>query len=350
MKTVRVPRTLWLVVVALVAAGCTSGAVHATTSTTSTTLPTTSTTLPPIAAADVAATPSGWVSVDYGDAQVSVPASFRVLYPGWNVCEALSLPGALDLGPATALGPATCGYSPPSRNATAVQFLQGDTTYRPDAISTVVVNGLHLYPFKPIYGALNGYYSPAVGVEVSGTGPLARRILDTLTLSPRRVALAAGSAPTVPPGWHTVTFEGLSFDAPSSWPDTPTAVTGDDLGPGCSTSGVTSLMVTEVALSTDQRPFPVPACPMVAPPEARQPVGAVEVDAGNRYGFPIAISFSNHCLHLHGLIACPATAPAYSIVFLKVTVPGRKTPVLVSIGLAGNGMVARTILYSLRAA
>ena len=31
-------------------------------------------------------------------------------------------------------------------------------------------------------------------------------------------------------------------------------------------------------------------------------------------------------------------------------VPGRSKPVFVSIGLAGNGMVARTILYSLRAA
>jgi hypothetical protein len=30
-----------------------------------------------------------------------------------------------------------------------------------------------------------------------------------------------------------------------------------------------------------------------------------------------------------------------------VTVPGRAKPVIVSIGLAGNGMVARTILYSL---
>jgi hypothetical protein len=39
----------------------------------------------------------------------------------------------------------------------------------------------------------------------------------------------------------------------------------------------------------------------------------------------------------------------YSILLLKVTVAGSK-PVYVSIGLAGNGMIARTILYSLRAA
>lgn len=35
---------------------------------------------------------------------------------------------------------------------------------------------------------------------------------------------------------------------------------------------------------------------------------------------------------------------------LKVTIPGRSTPVIVSIGLDGNGIVARTILYSLRQA
>ena len=51
-----------------------------------------------------------------------------------------------------------------------------------------------------------------------------------------------------------------------------------------------------------------------------------------------------------GVSACPATSPPYSILVLKVTVPGHKQPVYVSIGLAGNGMVARTILYSLRAA
>jgi hypothetical protein len=60
--------------------------------------------------------------------------------------------------------------------------------------------------------------------------------------------------------------------------------------------------------------------------------------------------FSEHCLKVNGIKACPATSPAYSILVLKVTVPGRSKPLYVSIGLAGNGMVARTILYSLRAA
>jgi hypothetical protein len=64
----------------------------------------------------------------------------------------------------------------------------------------------------------------------------------------------------------------------------------------------------------------------------------------------LTLSFSGHCLDLHGLTACPASSPAYSILVLKVTVPGRSKPVYVSIGLAGNGMVAKTILYSLQTA
>jgi hypothetical protein len=56
-------------------------------------------------------------------------------------------------------------------------------------------------------------------------------------------------------------------------------------------------------------------------------------------------------LSLKALHACLAggTSYLYSILVLKVVVPGRSKPVYVSIGLAGSGMVARTILYSLRA-
>ncbi len=76
----------------------------------------------------------------------------------------------------------------------------------------------------------------------------------------------------------------------------------------------------------------------------------VQVDSRSRLNFGVALSFSTHCLSLHGLITCPATSPAYSILVVKVTVPGRSKPVYLSIGLAGNGMVARTIVYSLRVA
>ena len=80
-------------------------------------------------------------------------------------------------------------------------------------------------------------------------------------------------------------------------------------------------------------------------PEPVFPGDGVEVDAGSKTLSELAaeglhLAFSKHCLDLHGLAACPATLPAYSILVLKVTVPGHKQPVYVSIGLAGNGMVA----------
>ena len=56
------------------------------------------------------------------------------------------------------------------------------------------------------------------------------------------------------------------------------------------------------------------------------------------------------CPVVNDLRVCVSGAAPYSILVLKVTVPGRSKPVYVSIGLAGNGMVARTILYSLRVA
>jgi hypothetical protein len=104
-----------------------------------------------------------------------------------------------------------------------------------------------------------------------------------------------------------------------------------------------------VTLSTDARRFEPPSCPYV-PPTPQPPENGVQVDSELITEPMVTLSFSTHCLVLHSLTACPATSPAYSILVLKVTMPGRSKPVYVSIGLAGNGMVARRILYSLREA
>ena len=105
-----------------------------------------------------------------------------------------------------------------------------------------------------------------------------------------------------------------------------------------------------IVLSTDQQ-VAFFLCP-VGSLLPLTPQNGVQVDSGSqaatqwtRQGF--RLTFSTHCLSPHGLKACPVTSPAYSILVLKVTVPGRSKSVFVSIGLAGNGMVARTILYSL---
>jgi hypothetical protein len=99
-------------------------------------------------------------------------------------------------------------------------------------------------------------------------------------------------------------------------------------------------------LSTDKRFFAV-ACPLIGQ-WPQLPVDGVQIDSGP---YAPSVTASSNCLDLNALHACLAAGAsyAYSILVLKVTVPGREKPVVVSIGLAGSGMVARTILYSLRA-
>jgi outer membrane protein assembly factor BamB len=217
------------------------------------------------------------------------------------------------------------------------------------------LNGVALY-LSPSYGPFPvlDYYAPSIGIEVTAAGPLARRIVNTLTRSPRVVALASDPAPAVPSSWQSVTFAGLHFSVPADWPINRTQVTPNLGGSVCQTEGA-AFFSTAVTLSTDTLPLIIATC-LFSPATLQSPPDAVQVDSGSRWASsaPVSlskppVSFSNHCLALHGLTACPATSPAYSILLLKVTVPGRSKPVYVSIGLAGNGMVARTILYSLRA-
>jgi hypothetical protein len=185
---------------------------------------------------------------------------------------------------------------------------------------SILLNGVQVHRILTA-ATYVGYYAPSLGVQVIAQGPLAKRILATLMSSPRVVALASGSAPAVPSDWKTLTFQGLAFAAPSSWPVTRTSV-DHGLGYPCATSGV-ALMDSGVVLSTDQKPYGYD-CVATVPPGPQTPQDGIQVDAGSDMlsQWNLHIVFSNHCLSLHGLTACPATSPAYSILVLKVTVHG----------------------------
>jgi hypothetical protein len=301
------------------------------------------TTTKSILAVDLSSTPTGWVPVAYGDAQVSVPASFSVIYPGQYPCNPFSNVGTIFLGPMGS--PDSCVTSASGGAKTTVVYLrqQRFPSESLSGLQPIMRNGLRL--FDASVDGIFGYYSPLLGAVVAASGPLAPGVLDTLTPSPRLLALASGSAPKAPVSWHSLTFAGLRFLAPASWRVERTQTT-PVLGNICTTPGV-AFWETAVVLSTDARRILVPACPLERP-FPQQPVDGVQVDSGLKTEPMITLTISKHCLSLHGLTACPATSPAYSILVLKVTVPGRSKPIYVSIGLAGSGMVARTILYSLR--
>jgi hypothetical protein len=117
------------------------------------------------------------VPVAYGDAQVSVPSSFDVVYPGQTNCDVIP---ALQLGRPSAV---LCGGSVSGRGATTIQILVAVLPPRLSASPYLVINGLRLYTLEERSSGTLGYYSPALGSEVLGSGPLAGRILRTLTHS-----------------------------------------------------------------------------------------------------------------------------------------------------------------------
>ncbi len=329
---------------ALMLAACTSS---------QTTAPTTTHPLP---ATDLSATPTGWVPIAYGDAQVSVPSSFSAFYLD-SQCLSILRPGTVFVGG----GPMPSDCNPADfviqKSATLVHIHRltrwsdswtGETPMRLNGL--LVYLGIGTDPFIGGYGSpshLYDYIVPSLDAEVLVVGPLAHRIIDTLSRSPRDLALASGSTAPVPSSWQSVTFVGLRFSVPPGWPISRTQFT-PWLGTICHTPGV-AFSNTTVTLSTDMRPLLLPPCAYLQQ-IPQPPTSAVQVDSGLLAEPQVTLSFPTHCLDLHGLTACPATSPAYSILVLRVTVPGRAKPVFVSVGLAGSGGVARTILNSLRAA
>ena len=300
---------------------------------------TTAKTLP---AVDLSATPAGWVPVAFGNAQISVPAAWWVLYNSYP-CPTGSPPGEVFVNPPP--GAFACPLEIAPGSSTAVSFGPPRSPHSTVLGHPEVINGILVYRYPT--GPQSSYLAPSLGVEITVDGPLGQRVLHTLTWSPRSVVLAPGSSPAIPSSWRYVSFAGLRFSVPAKWPLNRTQVT-PGLGAICREQGV-AFWDTTVTLSTDSRRLLAVLCPRMSP-TPQPPENGVQVDSGLRTEPTVTLSLSAHCLVLHGLTACPATSPAYSILVVRMNVPGRSKPVFVSIGLAGNGMVARTILYSMRRA
>jgi hypothetical protein len=333
MKAV-VRRGLALVTVALLAAACTSGgpAAKATTTTTTTakgTTPTT-TTLPSLVAN---VTPVGWVPVDYGGAQISVPADWNVSY---DACPVAQQPGSEFVG-------ATSAYCPFAGALPGVPevFLHsvpagGSTVGNAETVNGIVVRRTYRSRDE------SRYVVPSLGVSVTLSGAAAQRVLSTLTYSPRAVVVEGQAASAVPSSWHLFTFAGVSFAAPSSWP----RETIDTYGPGCSTPGIL-FGSPSVTLSSDKQ-LVVYYCPVQVGPARVEPAAdGVRVDAIPSTAVPTPNGLASHCLAIHGLTVCPYAQPAFGILYLRVSGPRVPHAVMFELGLAGDGTVARTILGSL---
>jgi len=292
----------------------------------------------PLSAVDLSATPAGWIPVAFGKAQVSVPPTWVVMTHAW--CGG-TWPRIVQLGVVKRDMDCPATPTPPKVRITPLGTIPAPYAQE----QPVRLNGISVLP-GPTDALSISYFVPSLHVEVRATDGSGVRVIDTLAVSPLAFVLASGPSPSVPSSWHSVAFAGLRFSVPANWPVNRTSVT-PGLGAICRQQGV-AFSDTTVTLSTDARALLLPPCPLI-PPTPQQPENGVQIDSGLRTEPTVTLSFSARCLDMHGRTACPASSPAYSILVLKLNVPGRDKPVFFSIGLAGNGMVARTILYSLRA-
>jgi len=287
--------------------------------------------------------PTGWVQVAYRNAELFIPASWYVLYDS-PPCPVRKVAGEMFVNPKS--GVFHCPEVPASGPKTTVSVgPPRPSNSTPDG-HPLNINGFLVYPFPA--GSQSTYMVPSLHVEIMVSGPLGQRVLRTLNQSPRAEVLAPGVTPTAPSSWQVVSFAGLMFSVPTGWPIIHDQVVNVPGNP-CRVLGV-AFGQTEVSLSTDARPFIRNFMCALLPPTPYVAADTVQVDSGLQGSPFVTLSFSIRCLKLHGLTICPSVTPAFSILFLRVTVPGRDKSVLVSLGLAGDGSVARTILYSLRAA
>jgi hypothetical protein len=280
---------------------------------------------------DTAATPPGWAPVAYGDAQISVPASWYVQGPVASVCggraRGMVFVGAVPnvsrfrgCGPTTSVAAIEASSSPvePGRPATTV-----------NGIGVVQVAG------APNYLA---YVAPSLHVRVQAWGPLASRVIATITRSPLSVVLARGRPFPVPASWRWHDFGGIKFATPARW----ALVRNGRWDCGGVYQASVVLLAAHIA--------PDPGC--VAPSDAASITSVLGVIAttsrhAGRYSARKCAGYDGRKF-LNGLRACYSGYSGNSDEPLYVFIPGRQRATLVLIGLAGDGVVARTIFDSIR--
>ena len=113
-------------------------------------------------------TPVGWDSMGYRDAQLSFPPSFETV---------TSMPGGIfsvDVPSWSFASGETCVG--PSRGTVVCLLPLGQVSPAYTGEQPTVINGVTVYR-----DGKGDYYAPSLHVEVTASGPMAHRIVDTLT-------------------------------------------------------------------------------------------------------------------------------------------------------------------------
>lgn len=283
--------------------------------------------------ANPALTPRGWSPVQAGTIQISVPASWFIENPGY-ACGG-GVPGMVF------------GYEQPKLPA-------GEgCRYPPNVVAITAA------PRGPLHHARhvlrNGIKAElgrrgdtrllrALGMQVQANGPLADRVLGTLTHSPLSVVLH--SATSVPRNWRHVTFGGLRLAVPARWTVRHSAW-----------SSCVFNIEPDVLALRNTRAFTASSCPAVAPIArylAAQP--GMVVDAGPKIEPTPA---NAHCQRRAALRICIDPPPTgsgdtvgheLSLLTAQITAPGWTHPDQIEIGLTGTGLTPARIFDSIQPA
>jgi len=216
------------------------------------------------------------------------------------------------------------------------------------------VNGIEVEGPVP-RGRWSEYSLPAEHYVFYAEGPEATAIVRTISYSARASLAHLTSAPPAPKTWKHVTADGLRFAVPASWPVSQrSGQLGCEFGaplwdvPGAaviyhgrqsSRGGCSGYFGSLSGPAFDEYPQFWGDGVVVSSP-AVEPLGTSAL-------WGIAPQ-SDVCSHAHGLMICPAAGDntLYGPALFTVERPGSQQVVGLTVGLAGDGSVARTIIGS----
>jgi hypothetical protein len=204
------------------------------------------------------------VPVTYGDAQISVPSDWIVMLSGGQYC-ASNPPGFVYLGLLTS--DEGCGGVVTALPASTAEL----TSLK--VLPSIDVHGMRVFIVDTGPGTIT-YDVPSLHVVVSVRGELRHQMMDTLRASPRTAVLGPGPASAAPSSWRWLTFAGIRFADPASWPVRRTNI--EEVG--CGPTPLTLRPGLTTTLDTDEHVF-APSCVSIGSQPPTQPVDSVEVNS-----------------------------------------------------------------------
>jgi hypothetical protein len=284
-------------------------------------------------------TASRWAPVTYRRAQLSVPRLWLVQSRGQVWCVTKST-GMIFAGIRPKI-PAGQGCHLPANLAWIVSA--GHKAVPVSRQSAATINGFRVYRLHSRPGTVL-YLVPKLDVRIGASGPLAKRVLGTLSWSPLAVVLRHGPVSPVPAHWTWRSFGGVRFAVPPTW-----KLTRKDQLATCGTGQWPQSLLL---INAKKPPLALP-CPLQFPTAAAiQGQPGLTVVTGKYAARSVGEKFAA-CQVSRGVRICLATGTgrgglANSVLVFSVARPHHHPLTYFVLGLAGSGARSRAVFDSVQ--